>query len=118
MFLFIGTIAYKEYFDNIIGSEFASLFYSAPIVMALCAGIFISIKDLNVKENRIVSLLSETFLPAYTIHMFVISFVSKYIIITNNSVAAILFWIIVSSVTIILSLLLMKLSLFRKIFNI
>lgn len=120
LLLFIGTIGYKEYFDNIIGSEFASLFYSAPIVMALCAGIFLFIQNMNVCENRLVSLLSDTFLPAYTIHMFVISFVSKYIdkITTDNSIAAILVWFIVSSATIILSLILMRLQLMRKIFKI
>lgn len=120
LLLFIGTIGYKEYFDNILGSEFASLFYSAPIVMALCAGIFLFIQNLNVCENRLVSLLSDTFLAAYTIHMFVISFVSKNIdkITTDNSIAAILAWFVVSSATIILSLILMRLQLMRKIFKI
>ena len=118
--LFIGTIAYKEYFDNIIGSEFASLFYSAPIVMGFCSAIFIFIKRMNVSENRFVSLLSDTFLPVYTIHMFVISFVSKYItlITTNHSIAVLLIWVVVSLVSISLSLILMRLPSMGKIFKI
>lgn len=119
VFIIIVALFHKEYLDDCINSEYASLFYSSPIVMLLCLTIFTFIINLKIVNNTFLIEVSRLFLPVYTIHMFVIGVVGRFIPDTiTPSLGAFIMWSLVSLISISLSFFIMKIPFANKIFKI
>lgn len=119
VFLLIVTFFHKEYLDDYIASEFASLFYSSPVVMLLCLCFFIYFNGLPVNNNKVITELSKLFLPVYTIHMFAIGFVTRVMPYSLDlSIQCLIVWVGVTVISILVSYMIMKIPFANKIFRI
>lgn len=70
----LTVFGYIEYFDNLIGEEHCSIFYSSTPIIIYSFFIFLYfVNNCSVSGSLMISGLSKLFLPVYTIHSFVIS---------------------------------------------
>lgn len=97
------------------------LFGSLPCQILSISLFIIIIKNVQIKDNKIISFFSNLFLPVYSLHMFVISktaFISNYCNFDITSITALFYYLFVSAVTIGLSWIIMKLPILKSIFRI
>lgn len=119
--VFVLNLIFQALNIKFINSTYCEFFYSNLIVQILSVIIMGFILSLNINYSKSINLLSNLFLPVYTIHIFVIPYVDKFLNSINVSFVeckalyAMLFSIIIS---VILSWIVMKFPLSNKIFKI
>lgn len=119
-FLFCIALAYKEVFDKVIGTEFASLFYSSVPVLLLVTCMFIYIKGLEIKNKHarlVIKEMSNLFLPVYAIHSFIIGHLPHHHY-DGLACAPLITLFVVMSLSLGISFVLMRIPMMNKIFRI
>jgi surface polysaccharide O-acyltransferase-like enzyme len=113
-------ILYKELFDGIIGTEFASLFYSSSLTMLLCVVVFLKVLSLHISDNKFIRELSKLFLPVYTFHGFIISVVYTCVInyLHCEYIYPIVIFLTTCLVSVLVSFVVMKIPGIKTIFKI
>ncbi|MCR5819118.1 MAG: acyltransferase family protein [Prevotella sp.] len=115
--LLFAAIVFKELTDKWFGSEYVSSYYSSLPFMMLCVAIFSSIAWRTVTKVRLARQLSQLFLPVYTFHGLIILFAPS-VPASMGAIAPLLNWIWVVSLSVVLSVFVMKLPMADKIFRI
>lgn len=121
LFLFVINFIYQSTSVSVVGSAYCEYFYSSLVVQILSASVFFYILSLKIESNSIISSLSNLFLPVYTFHMFVIwyinAFFEKYIFF-GGEVNTLIYVSLSISISVMISLFIMKFPISKKIFKI
>ena len=113
---FVINILFQELLLPYIGSKYCEYFYSSCWVMAFTLSLFLLITSITIVHSKIIELLSNLFLPMYTIHLFVIWFVRDHNVLEFGGV--ICFYLQCSLLSILLSFMIMKVPYIKSIFKI
>lgn len=84
--ILLGAIAVLSmvnvYFQNVfipmIGNNHCEYFYSSAPVSMMCLSVFLFLRNTKVSDNKTISVLSEVFLPVYTLHFFIVREIKDY----------------------------------------
>lgn len=115
--LFALNIAIEEWLCRYIGNDHCEFFYGSVYVQLLSVFTFLFILNIKIKHSKLVSELSCLFLPVYTIHSFVISFVSRILHSYDYWFMPLVSWLLVSIISIAVSFMIMKIPYVNKIFR-
>lgn len=115
--LFGLNIVVEEWLCVYIGKELCEYFYSSIYVQLLSVLVFLYIINIRIRHERIISVLSQLFLPVYTIHIFVIEAVNKILIPYDYWFTPLICWSLVSIMSVALSYLIMKIPFMKTIFK-
>lgn len=116
--LLIVNVSVQEWLNKYIGMEACEYFYSSPYVILLSLSVFAGIIQLPITGNRVMTELSRLFLPVYTIHIYVISFVNQAAEFPDCWWSPLLFWIVASIIAIASASIMMKIPYMNRIFKI
>lgn len=116
--LFTLNIAVEEWLCRYIGNEYCEYFYGSIYVQLLSVLTFLFILNFKIRHSKIVSELSQLFLPVYTVHSFVIYAVFKILTPFDYWFMALISWILVSIISLTISYVIMKIPYMNKIFKI
>ena len=112
--LAIMNLYYQYYMTPYIGTTYCEYYYCSLPVILFSSAVFVFIKNIKIKEhNKVIEIISDSFLPVYTFHMIILQICKSYLQIDS----AILF-VIVLLLTMCVSIVLMRIPLSRKIFRI
>ena len=78
--LFVLNIVIEEWLCRYIGNEYCEYFYGSVYVQLLSVLVFLYILNIRLRHTKVISELSQLFLPVYTIHIFVIIAVNRVLI--------------------------------------
>lgn len=115
---YIITLTYMEYFDKMIGNEYASTFYCSIPVTVLCSSLFIYLKNLTIDNSKVIECLSVLFLPVYAIHNVIIEFLPNFSQFISPVLAPLINYLIVSIISVAASFVVMKIPYVNKLFKI
>lgn len=116
--LYIPTLISIYIFNPYINYSGCEYFYSSPLVICLSASIFYFIKSIKISNNKIVSSLSQLFLPVYTLQNFSLSYTLSYRHwLENFNYAGVFYWLSILILTCAISWIIMKLPIFKSIFH-
>lgn len=116
--LFILNIVMEEWLCRYIGNEYCEYFYGSVYVQLLSVFVFLYILNIRIKHTRVISELSQLFLPVYTIHIFVISAVNRVLINFDYWFMPLICWLLVCIISIALSYIIMRIPFMKTIFKV
>ena len=67
--LFVLNIVIEEWLCRYIGNEYCEYFYGSVYVQLLSVLVFLYILNIRLRHTKVISELSQLFLPVYTIHI-------------------------------------------------
>lgn len=102
-------------FAPAIGSDYCEYFYSCPVVAYLSSCLFLLCTGLTFRHNSVIDTLSSLFLPVYTLHPFVISYLS---VIIPHEWGGLVLFLSTLAVSVIISMIVMKTPYINKVFRI
>lgn len=101
------------------GFRYCEYFYPSVVVVVLCCMVFLLIKEVKMKDSRLIRELSTLFLPVFTLHTPVLHVLqSQWSDIGQGAWGGILCWLTVLSITVVLSWIIMKIRFVRWVFRI
>ena len=108
----------EEWLCDYIGNEYCEYFYGSVYVQLLSVLVFLYILNIRIRHTRVISELSQLFLPVYTIHIFVIIAVNRVLIHFDYWLMPLICWLLVSIISVALSYVIMKIPFMKTIFKI
>lgn len=71
--IFLGINPFfQQWLIPYVGNDYCEYFYSSFLIVAGCGALFLCVKSLNIKDSKIIPLLSKLFLPVYALHKIII----------------------------------------------
>lgn len=106
-------------FNKLIGGMGVEYFFSSPICMIYAITLFLWVKNLEIKDNHIIEILSKLFLPVYCLHVMVMNFLCEQIGYNwGGGVGPVVNCALVATITIGISYVIMRIPFFNKVFRI
>lgn len=116
--LYVPTLISIYVLNPYINYSGCEYFYSSPLVICLSTSIFFFIKSIKISNNKIITAISQLFLPVYTLQNFSLSYTLSYRHwLENFSYAGLLYWLSILILTCIISWIIMKIPIFKSIFH-
>ena len=117
----VANIAMEKYFETYTGFHWipCEYYYVCPITMIMVTSLIMVCKQIHLQENCSTKIMSQIFLPVYAIHLSIISFVEKILShIQTGLIAPLVATILTIIIAVTISAIIMRFTLFKKIFRI
>jgi len=119
MIIMISVMIIYEYFFSmrLYGNMYAENFYDSIIVLLTSIVTFITFKEMNIKENKIMNTMGSLTIGVYAIHGIIINILGTFLLLNNNFIN-IGYSIVVFIISMIISYIIYKVPIINQLIKI